>query len=352
MRSFLIVFALTALGAAAGSSSARAAQSAPGLPAQWDEALQMLAGKVANVADRSRAVSLVVKNLSSLKSSEAAAIRQRFETDLIERGFHLGKDGSAETRVTLTLSESAQAYLWVAEWPSGDTPQVELISAPRIEAVFDHRGGASLTLGDQWIWQQAARFIDFAVARTGGPDAMLIVLEPDRLAYYDSADLVSWQFSRSLPLPQSNAWLREARDPRGFLDLSKGAAFLPGIACSQILDADRARCDFEDEKVVLPGGGIRVSGHEEDETTLLGERCGDDPVALSTSNGDWTQPDSIQGYLRAGLADAHPSGAPIETEGPVISLIADAEQGSARAVVRNLKTGNYEAHLVTANCGH
>jgi hypothetical protein len=343
---------LSFLAAVPELSSAREAQSTPALPAQWNDAVETLAGKISTVAGRSKAVSLVVKNVSSLKSSEAAAIRQRLEDDLIERGFHVEKDSSAETTVTLTLSESAHAYVWVAEWPAGDTRRVELVSAPKIEDLSGHRSGASLTLGNKLIWQQPGKFIDFAVVTTGGPDSMLIVLEPDRLAYYHSGDLLSWQFSRSVPISHSSAWPLWARDARGFIDLRNDSGFLPGIVCRQILDPEKTRCDFQDQKPVFPGQGLSLPGREENETALLAERCGDDRVALSTGHGDWTQPDSIQGYLLAGLADARPSGAPIQLEGPVISLIADTDQGSARVVVRNLKTGNYEAYVVTTNCGH
>jgi hypothetical protein len=346
------LLALSFLVSLPGLSSAREAQSTPALPAQWTDAVETLAGKISTVAGRSKAVSLVVKNVSSLKSSEAVAIRQRLEDDLIERGFHVERDSSAEKLVTLTLAETAHAYVWVAEWPTGDTRQVEIVSAPKIEDLSGHRSGAFLTLGNKLIWQQPGKFTDFALVATGGPDSMLIVLEPDRLAYYYSGDLLSWQFSRSVPISHSSAWPRWARDARGFIDLRNDTGFLPGIVCRQILDPEKTRCDFQDQKPVLPGPGVSLPGHEENETALLTERCGDDRVALSTGNGDWTQPDSIQGYLLTGLADARPSGAPIQLEGPVISLIADTEPGSARVIVRNLKTGNYQAYVVTTNCGH
>jgi hypothetical protein len=36
----------------------------------------------------------------------------------------------------------------------------------------------------------------------------------------------------------------------------------------------------------------------------------------------------------------------------VLSVQADPETSTARAVVHNLKTGNYEAYIVTATCSH
>jgi hypothetical protein len=350
IRTFLLLGGL--LAPASGLSSAqRTAQSRPAIPSGWNDAAQTLAGKIASVADRSKTISLDVKNVSSLAPTKAAAIRQTIEDDLTQRGFRLEPDSSAETQVTVTLAESARGYVWVAQVPGGDTQRVEIVSAPKIEGTSDHQVGTKLVLQGKLIWRQPAKFVDFAVVPTAGPDAMLIVLEPDRLAYYYSVDLASWQFSRSIPISHSSAWPLQARDPHGSIDVRNAIALLPGIVCSQVLDPDRTRCDFEDLKLVFPGQRVNVPGHEEDQTTVLEERCGEDSIALSTGNGDWTQPDSIQGYLLSALEDARPSGAPMETQGPVISLVADAKQGSARAIVQDLKTGNYEAYLVTADCG-
>jgi hypothetical protein len=56
-----------------------------------------------------------------------------------------------------------------------------------------------------------------------------------------------------------------------------------------------------------------------------------------------------------------PSGNPIQFDGPVVSLQTydanpysydDPKSNSARAVIHNLKTNNYEAYFVTATCVH
>jgi hypothetical protein len=74
---------------------------------------------------------------------------------------------------------------------------------------------------------------------------------------------------------------------------------------------------------------------------------------LSTGTGDWTQPDSVQGYLLSSLSgDAVPSGAAIEMEGPVVALNREGRQSAVQALVYNLKTGYYEGYVVTAICGN
>ena len=74
---------------------------------------------------------------------------------------------------------------------------------------------------------------------------------------------------------------------------------------------------------------------------------------LGTGNGDWTQPDSIQGFELANpQGQAVASGDPISMDGPIVSLSAPPDESDARAVVYNLKTKHYEGYVVTATCTH
>ncbi len=89
------------------------------------------------------------------------------------------------------------------------------------------------------------------------------------------------------------------------------------------------------------------------QSEVLSERCGDKSVALVSGNGDWTQPDSLQGYLFSDIVNpnAVPYGGAIEFDGPIMSMQAD-DRESVRAIVHNLKTGNYEGYVITATCNH
>jgi hypothetical protein len=76
-------------------------------------------------------------------------------------------------------------------------------------------------------------------------------------------------------------------------------------------------------------------------------------VVLATGKGDWTQADFVQAYEMdtSGRAAAVLTGSPVAFAGPVMALWWTGTNGGARAVVHNLKTGNYEAWVVTASCG-
>jgi hypothetical protein len=353
IRTILVVCLLAAVpGLSHAQVITEPAGSTSQLPSQWTAAVEALASKIASLAGTSKAISLSVRNISSIRSSDAEAIRASLETDLAARRLRVESESSADAHAAVTLSEDQESYVWVAQVRDGETQQLAMITAPILERASGRDEGNMLTLESRMVWQQSVKFLDFAVVTTAGPDSLLIVLEPDRLAYYHSNDLTSWRFSQSVPISHPSGWPRDARDPRGSIDVANGTALLQGVTCSQILDANTARCDFRDQKTGAAPARIAVAGREEDETIRLDERCGTDSVILATGNGDWTQPDSIEGYLLSELGDAVPSGPPIEARGPVTSLVVGAGRGSARAVVHNLKTGEYEAYVVTPSCGH
>jgi hypothetical protein len=85
------------------------------------------------------------------------------------------------------------------------------------------------------------------------------------------------------------------------------------------------------------------------DTATIGPACNRDLAALATGTTDWTQPDSIQGFVSES-GRMKESGVPIEMDGPVLAIYPSESLGSARAVVRSLKTGNYEGYIVTATC--
>jgi hypothetical protein len=82
------------------------------------------------------------------------------------------------------------------------------------------------------------------------------------------------------------------------------------------------------------------------ELATVQTKCGGGWQVLTTRPGDWTEADAIQAYE---IRDHQlvPVGAAVDVPGPVMSL-----DDSGIAVVRNLKTGKYEAYNITITCGH
>jgi hypothetical protein len=82
------------------------------------------------------------------------------------------------------------------------------------------------------------------------------------------------------------------------------------------------------------------------ELATVQTKCGNGWQVLTTHPGDWTEADAIQAYE---IQDHQlvSVGAAVDVPGPVTSL-----DDSGIAVVRNLKTGKYEAYNITITCGH
>ncbi len=359
---FIICFIATIPALAfAQTSPQNAAQTplkpAPQPSANWDDAVRTLAARIANLAGRAKTISFDVNNISSITSADVASIRQSLQSELTRRRFRLAQDSETETQIIITLSAGVNGYIWVAQLrtTTATTDRIAMIAVRRIQANSQSPSSAALVLEKRLIWQQVSKFLDFAIlpapAPAGSPST-LVILETNRLAFYSSTDSPNWLPSKSIPIPNSNPW---PRDPRGSIAPQTGDVYLANAHClGNLADPENLQCaPAAQAQPAQSAKEIKVAGHEDAETALLSNPCGDQSVVLSTGNGDWTQPDSVQGYLLAGADQRmRPSGDPLQMDGPVISLLPQAGQAEARAVVLNLKTSNYEAYVITANCAH
>jgi|HubBroStandDraft_6_1064221.scaffolds.fasta_scaffold03596_4 hypothetical protein len=338
---------LLSIACATCTSRAQSGGTPAPLPQKWDEPVRALGANISGAASPARMISLEVKNISSLRAADAAAIREGLEAELVRRGFHIvaASSSAAEARVETTLSESAEKYVWVAEIRSNDAERMTMVDVARPAVDLSGKRSDSLVLDRKLAWQQPGRFLDFAGFQGfDAASATLWVLEPERIAFYRNAG-GEWQWEGAAAIAHRAPW---PRDLRGTIDAAHARILLPGIECTvKSAAAKEVECTPAQE---LDAQQIKVEGREGDDTLALRSACGAAGVVLATGMGDWTQPDSIQGYLEK---DGHAasSGDPIQTDGPVTALNWDAE-GAARAVVHDLKSGNYEAYIVTATCGH
>jgi hypothetical protein len=211
--------------------------------------------------------------------------------------------------------------------------------------------GPSLSLSQQLVWQQSEKFLDFAVfyGLAGIQFSTLVVLEPTRLVYYQAKGS-DWYPFKTVVFPHS---VPEQRGPTGTISTAVNKVWAPGVQCTGNVDNPaKIECELWKETMLRgPQIGPRIAGHDQrDEGGFLAGRCGKNTVLLVSGNGDWTEPDSVQGYLAANFSDTGvASGSPIKFDGPVTAMRRD-DKDSLRAIVHNLKTGNYEGYIVTATC--
>ncbi len=375
----------------------------------WAAPVRELAEKiVAHVQARS-AVTVSLRNLSSLTQNDAAQVRRAIEEELRARGVQLVGADRAVDEVRLTLSENAGGYLWIAEVGHGESWEVVMTTAP-FPAVPD-RGGAGVTVRKNLVWTQPEPMLDFATADLpGGP--VLLVLEPQRLAVYRPAS-GHWRRESSAPVLHSQPFSRDLRGRLLLLRDGSFNAYLPGVHCEggtqpQLVakcnenddpwplgaNADGQRAIFNSSRdyftgAVVPGLGsatklppfysaalirdqaprvwlfslldgstrlVNAGGEALDlmagwgsDLAAVRSDCAQDPLVLTTRTGDSTRPDAVQAYEMSG-GEAVEAGPSAEFAGALLSLWTTAEGNAASAISRNLRTQQYEAFTLTVVC--
>jgi hypothetical protein len=342
LRRAFIVSLLLAF-AAASSEGQAAAQ----LPADWTNALGSLADKIAAVTKRGEGVSLEAKNTSSLSAADVDSLRQFLATDLSRRNRRIVTQSSADAALQVTFSESVDGYVWIAQILEGDKENVVMVSV----AAPNQRANANespLTLHRKLIWEQDTKILDFGILAESavGGSSTLIVLGAEKLSFYSSQNK-DWKLERAVDLQYGHP---VQRDARGRLDLHAGKAELAGAECAgDFRHPESVTCASVTTSTnpETPEQSITVQGRHVEEYAVLGGTCGDDSPTLASGTEDWTEPDFVQAYVGKNLSAASQQ---IQFSGPVLELRQNDDGKSARVVSRNLKTGAYEASIVSVSC--
>ncbi len=326
------------------------------LPKAWNDAATELADKVAAMVSPAHPVNFEMVNASGLGAATADAARGALEGQLALHHFRFTRAANADTALRATLAESSESYVWTVEIRQKDArdapPQVAIVAVGKSALPIEGNVGVTVTLKSQLVWKQPKRFLDFRMVGAAGADqSLLFVLQPSRVDVYEFRNS-QLELQSKVAISHSKPW---PRDVRGYLKGSddKIAFAMPGISCAQsIASVPSIQCEAGPEELTV--AETSTPGIETGDSVDAGLHCGDARVVIASGVGDWTQADSLQGYLvpmkqTAGSGAA--SGASLGFDGPVVSLVPDAPgTNAARAVVRNLKTGNYEGYLVTASC--
>lgn len=340
----------------AGAQARAFRQHTDALPKVWNDLAAELADIVAAMVSPAHPVNFEFVNVSGLGAAGADAARAALEAQLAHHHFRIARSANADTALRATLAESSENYVWTVEIRQKDSghaePQVAIVTLAKNALPNDSGDGQTVTLKSQLVWKQAKRFLDFRlIGGDPAPLSRLFVLEPSLLEVYDSKNF-EWELQNKIAISRSKPW---PRDVRGYLKGSddKIAFAMPGISCTQTSDAIPAvKCEPGPEDLATTGAP--VPGTVVGEAVNVGLSCGDARAMVASSVGDWTQADSLQGYIvrnNQAFASGVASGTAVAFDGPVVSLVQDAPGTNAvRAVVRNLKTGNYEGYLVTASC--
>ena len=364
-------------------------------PNPWQEPARELAKKIVAITGPRQTVALTVRNLSSLSDSEVAAVRLALDAELSAAGLRLAAKPDAAPELRITLSENLQGLLWIAEIPRDDAREFLMLSVSRANSVANTQKPTLFALKADLFWEQESPILSLKFMDS--PDAAnrrLFVLEPLRVAIYKSQN-ADWSLEQAFDLPRKNP---PARDPQGSLVISFDVtyAILEGEKCGiyyrenqkvtcrptdQLLPryrkaltniADATSADFyhssvsigtNEKIIILLAGTDGVSRLYDDSPDPVAEfrdwgshlaslqsGCGTGTQLLVTRKGDWTEPDTITAVELVNR-QAVAISSPLNVPGPVTELLAGSAENTAIAVVRNLKTGRYEAYTLTLSCG-
>jgi hypothetical protein len=400
----IIFFALLVCVAAASQG-----QSSGQLPQKWDESVRKLAENIVAECGPMRVISIEVNNISSLRVEDTAEIQEELGLDLRRLGVRTESVLAAEVQVKVTLSEGIEGYVWVAAIHRGGELQVAIVSLSR-SANHGAASIPSMSIQRNVLWVQAEKMLDFAgQAFLNGQGTLETALLPDQII----TELA--RSGGSLRTPSSSALsnIRPSRDTRGELidsddhqlrtyvgnttciggaggglhcgeqsgdgwpfpdgstaefivgrnyfsgfaglnDKSKQAQFFTA-ATIDVTDGGYSRILAEiDGRARLYESSWNPSATFEgwgDEIATIRTGCDGAWQVFVTGSGDWTQPDRIQIYEirnHQGVA----VGQSLNFPGPILALWPSADGKSARVVSRNLKTGMYEASIVSVTCGN
>ena len=355
-----------------GSLTASLVQAQP-----MPEAAAQLAARISSLAERRTTVSLEFQNLTALPAAELSSFRTALEEELRKAGLEPA-GAQSETRLRVTISENARGLLLVAVVNSGDHRQVAMLPwiAPP-PAGTNQRVRISL----QPVREQSETILDILLLDSG---SQLLVLSPNKVSSYrlaagawTAAGIAAVSWARPLP-----------RDPRGRLEYLANMLhiYVPGATCTGLLAPEfKAACapgnepwsdgHFVTDRNFLESDGVKgafytaaggwrassdgrildragqpLAGSEDWGSEIAGIQnpCKTGELVLASKAGD-AEEDQIRVYeIVDGQAAAVSQPAPLP--GPVQALWPAETPGQVTLVIRNSKTGNYEASRLGVAC--
>ena len=292
-----------------------------------------------------------------------------------------------DARVRVTIPENPRGLLFVAELSWGENRQVVMLpwAATAPADTKPH-----LKISRRLVWEQPEPILDLLLFNS---ESELLVASPAKVANLRMAEgkwLVTEVAALSLPRPP-------ARDPRGRIQTAPGGFRLyePGATCNgvfqpvlrltcvpgneawlvnprdgtfavrwitdrNVLESDGTRgasysiaygwFSTADRRITNRSGEyLRGADGWGSDLASIESPCSPNPIVLASGAGDSTDRDQIQAYeIVDGQAIA--ASEPIRMPGPITALWPAETPGQVTAVIRNSKTGNYEASRLGVAC--
>jgi hypothetical protein len=343
-RAILFLFVLIGMPAVAGSAT-------------LEESAKELAREIAAALPARENVSCEIRNISSLRMDEAARVEEALKAELQDRGIRISSR-VATISVMVTLSENFKNFVWTGEIHQGDSTQVVLIAVKRSLESRSFSSVMPVTIRSEKFWEGREHILDAATMNSSDGGQLLLLLTVDGVLITKNGTDVVTRF----PFSPVQSVLR---NPAGALTQAGNevTATMLQQTCVFSLDSDGlSQCHLMEgpspgrvfANLLFLSLNPPAPPHPEwgSQIQEIQSRCGSGALFLVTGPGDYTQTDLVQ-LFGSDLTQHRPAGKPLSNlltfAGPVMDLHADGT--GARAVVRNLETGSYEAHRISIECG-
>jgi hypothetical protein len=306
-----------------------------------EESARELARKIAVSLPPQEGVSVEVRNNSSLPPNEFADVEQTLRDELENLSVSVVTTGAAVVNLRITVSENLKRLLLTAEISHAGATQVILMEASRGLGIHIASYMMPVVLHSKIIWEGPEQILDAAMASGPGGFPLLVLLLRDGVEIHDSA-------GRTLGRATIPSAATATRNPRGKLEIkgymaqaviqsrtcTVSVSTFEMLECHSVAGLDAGLTEEVPHDLLSPERGSEILMPQND--------CG---AALATGPGDYTQTDWVQAFSvgPAALAISNK----LDFPGPVVALRGGS--GGPRAIIRNLKTGNYEAYSLS--CG-
>jgi len=350
------------------------------------EIAAQLAARISSQQPRRPTVSLELQNLAAMTPADLSTFRSALDEELRKTGLQMTAT-QPEVRLRITISENVRGLLLVTEMISGENRTVIMqpwLAPPASEVK------PRLRILRKPIWDQAEPVLDLLLLNS---DSELLVLSPGAVSRYRMTD-GKWMLTGAAALSLARL---PARDPRGRIENAPGGfrVYLPGTTCSGALepaiklacapgnemwpvnsrDASFAARWVTDRNVlespsfpnafyaavngwfstadhrIIDRAGSPLAAPEAwgSDFASVESSCEPNPAVLASGSGDNPDRDRAQAYEIAS-GHATPASEPMTLPGPITALWPAETAGQVTLVVRNSKTGNYEASRLGLAC--
>jgi hypothetical protein len=349
------------------------------------EAAAQLGARISSQLQRRPTVSLELQNLSAMTPADLSSFRNALNEELRKAGLAMTTT-QPETRVHVTVSENTRGLLLVAEMLSGGNRSI--IMQPWIAPPL-RETKPRLKMSLKSIWTQPEPVLDLLLLNS---ESEMVVLSPTAVSSFQIMG-GKWMPTGIAGLPLTRP---PVRDPRGRIENAPGGflVYLPGTTCRGALQPLRLECAAGNEAwPINPRDPSIVARWVTDRNVLespsfqnafyagakgwfstaehriidrsgnslalpeawgsdfgsIESSCGPNPTVLASGSSDNPDRDQARVYeITSGHAT--PVSDVANLPGPITALWPAEPPGQATVVVRDSKTGNYEASRLGVAC--